>query len=219
MAKLYGAAVTVKGAGRTDAGVHATGQVIAFAADDRIPVPRIARALNGQLPQDVSVRAAAVAEPGFDPRRQATARVYRYTLALDCRRQPLRDRYATRIEPGLDLERMEQAAAGLVGTHDFQSLCCNQGQQGSTRRELRTLSWDRRGELVSLVLEGSSFLYRQVRCIVGVLVAIGRGKFGVELVEALLAGRERPPQIAVAPPTGLVLEQVRYNGLEWDSQG
>ncbi|NUP98537.1 MAG: tRNA pseudouridine(38-40) synthase TruA [Armatimonadetes bacterium] len=206
---LYGQPVTVAGAGRTDAGVHARGQVIAFDGREQPPAERLPQILTGRLPTDVAVRRAWPAE-GFDPRRQATARVYRYTLALDRIADPLRDRYATRVAPGLDVAAMQAAAARLVGEHDFGSLCCQNGYDGSTRRTIRRVGWERSEERLVVELEGDSFLYKQVRCIMGVLLEIGRGRYPSELIDALLRGEPRPVQIAVAPPTGLVLERVEY---------
>ncbi len=210
LGELYGQPVTVAGAGRTDAGVHARGQVIAFEAPATVPVERLPQALLGHLPGDVAVRRAWPAPADFDPRRWAVSRTYRYTIAVDALPEPLRDRYATRVRPGLDPARMREAAAPLVGEHDFGSFCCQNGAEGSTRRVVRRLEQETVGELICIELEGDSFLYKQVRCTVGVLMAIGYGRYGPELTERMLAGAPRPVDVTVAPPTGLVLERVRY---------
>ncbi len=105
---------------------------------------------------------------------------------------------------------MALAAARLVGTWDLVSLCCVSDQNGTTVRSLLRMEWDARPGLLTLEIEGDSFLYKQVRCMMGVLLAIGEGRYGVELVDRLLAGEPRPVPIAVAPPTGLVLERVLY---------
>lgn len=207
---LYQQAVVVRGAGRTDAGVHARGQVIAFDAPDAVPAERVPLGLRGHLPADVAMRRAWAAESGFDPRRDALQRVYRYTLVADELPDPLRDRFVTRVRPGLDLARMREATAPLAGEHDFGSFCCENGASGSTRRVLRSAQWEAAGELWCLQLVGDSFLYKQVRCTVGVLLAIGAGRYGPELVEQMLEGAPRPDQVTVAPPTGLVLERVVY---------
>ena len=207
---LYGTPVGLRGAGRTDAGVHARGQVIAADVPETVPAERWPEALNPHLPPDVRIRESWRAKPDFDPRRQASSRVYRYTLALDRRPEPMRDRYATRVAEVLDEAAMRAAAAKLVGAHDFGSLCCVSDQNGPTTRTLRRLEWSRAGELLTLEIEGDSFLYKQVRCIIGMLLAIGGGRYEVELVDRLLAGEPRPVPIAVAPPTGLVLERVLY---------
>ncbi len=211
---LYGAAVTVSGAGRTDAGVHAAGQVIAVTVPETVPAERLPEALNGLLPADLAVRRSWRAADGFDPRREATARVYRYTLAQDRTRHPLRDRYATRVEPGLNVAAMQAASERLVGEHDFGSFCCDNGQTGSTRRTLYAVRWAAVEERLTLELVGDSFLYKQVRCIMGGLLAVGRGRFPAELIERMVRGEPRPVQVAVAPPTGLVLERVWYEAVE-----
>ncbi|MBI2300657.1 MAG: tRNA pseudouridine(38-40) synthase TruA [Armatimonadetes bacterium] len=213
LARLTGEPVAVRGAGRTDAGVHARGQVIAFRGGS-IPPERVGVAVNRWLPGDVAVRRCEPAPETFDPRRDATARVYSYTLVLDREREPLRDRFATRVEPRLDLAAMQAAAAGLVGEHDFAQFACQGGQTGSTRRSLRRAQWTVEGELVRLWFEADSFLYHQVRLMMGALLEIGRGKFETGLVADMLAGRPRPPEVAVVPPTGLVLEEVRYDRQE-----
>ena len=207
---LYQQAVTVRGAGRTDAGVHARGQVVAFDVPATVPAERVPLALRGQLPRDVAVRRAWAAEAGFDPRRDAVERVYRYTLVADELPDPLRDRFVTRVRPGLDLAPMREAAARLPGEHDFGSFCCENGASGSTRRVLRSVEWEAADELYCLQVVGDSFLYKQVRCTVGVLLAIGYRRYGPELVEQMLAGAPRPDEVTVAPPTGLVLERVVY---------
>jgi tRNA pseudouridine38-40 synthase len=105
---------------------------------------------------------------------------------------------------------MAAAAAKMVGTWDLGSLCCVSESNGPTTRTLLRLAWDVEPGLLTLEIEGDSFLYKQVRCMMGVLLAIGEGRYGVELVDRLLAGQPRPVPIAVAPPTGLVLERVLY---------
>ncbi len=207
--RLYGRPVNVRGAGRTDAGVHATGQVIAARVPDIVPAERLGLALRAYLPGDLAVRQSGPAPEGFDPRRSAISRRYRYVVVQDRFADPLRDRFATRVEPGLAVAAMRTATAALIGEHDFGSLCCDGGQRGSTVR--RMLCAELLGdERLELVLEADSFLYRQVRCIVGVLLAIGRGRLEPEWTERLLTGEPWPAGVSVAPPTGLVLERVRY---------
>lgn len=210
LGRLYQRDIKVAGAGRTDAGVHARGQVVAFATPGNIPAERVREAVNRELPETVAIRTSWAASETFDPRRDAVARVYRYTLAEDDAREPLRDRYATRVRPGLDRDAMVAASVRLMGGHDFGSFCCENGYEGSTCRTLRRLDWDADRERWTLELEGDSFLYKQVRCIMGVLLAIGRGRYDVGLVERMLSGEPRPVAVAVAPPTGLVLERVIY---------
>jgi len=209
--RLYGRRLTVHGAGRTDAGVHARGQVIACYAPATIPPPRLAVAANGLLPGDVALRGSEQAPAGFDPRRHAVRRVYRYRLAQDRLRDPLRDRYVTRVEPGLDLAAMAQAAEALLGEHDFRSFCCVEKQDDcGTVRGLERVAFEVDGPRVTVEWAARSFLRKQVRCMMGALLAVGRGKFDPSIMAQMLAGQPWPPSMAVAPPQGLTLERVEY---------
>ncbi len=220
LAELWGQRITVHGAGRTDAGVHARGQVIAWWAAPRMPTERVVLAVRGHLPRDVSIRRVWEPPPGFDPRRHATSRVYRYSLVEDRVPHPLRDRYVTRVAPGLDRAAMAAAARRLEGEHEFASFCCENGYDGPTRRCVRRWEWSTTGDVLTAEIEGDSFLYKQVRCMMGVLLAIGRGRHRVDLVDAMLAGAPRPVAVAVAPPTGLVLERVIYEPRAgWNDRG
>lgn len=209
LAGLYGQPVTVRGAGRTDAGVHACGQVVSWTAPGVVPPERVAAALAGKLPADVALRESQAADDGFDPRRQARARVYRYRLVEDRWADPLRDRFVTRVAPGLDGALLSAAAETLVGDHDFRSLCTVEPDE-PTRRTLESVSVSADGALWTVEWRAKSFLRKQVRCMMGVLLATARGHVPSELVEELLAGRPWPPRVAVAPPQGLVLERVEY---------
>ena len=211
LADLYGQFITVHGAGRTDAGVHARGQVVAWRAPLTIPPERVAIAANGRLPADVALRDSERAPEGFDPRRWAVSRRYRYRFVEDRLREPLRDRVTTRVEPGLDLAAMQEATALFVGSHEFRSFCTLEaGDESPTQRSLIRAEWIGGESVPTIEWEARSFLRKQVRCMMGALFAVGRGECAPERIEAMLAGAPWPSFMSVAAPQGLVLEQVVY---------
>jgi len=200
----------VTGAGRTDAGVHASGQVVNFRTSNRIPIERVAMALNSVLPSDVAVREAEEVDPNFHARRQARLRVYRYRLLLSAVPSPLRARYTYRVKGELDLERMNQAAQALVGEHDFRAFCCWSGGSQPTQRGLTRIEAWRQGDEIVIEMAAPSFLYRMVRTIVGVLLEVGQGRKRQEDVVRMLRTGERDVDCPVVPPQGLCLVQVCY---------
>jgi len=198
------AALTV--AGRTDAGVHATGQV---AHADLAAVPDgLQRRLLGVLDPDVRVTAAGIAPPGFDARFSALSRAYRYRLT-DAVPDPLR-RHDTVAHPRpLDAAAMAVAAAPLLGEHDFAAYC-RRREGATTVRTLLRLDVRRDGGLVLVDVEADAFCHNMVRALVGALVAVGEGRRPVEWPVAVLAAGARDPAVTVAPARGLTLVAVRY---------
>ncbi len=193
-------------AGRTDAGVHAQGQVVSF--ETQADPERIQRSVNRLLAPEVVVREAAFARKGFDARHSATAREYGYRI----RTSTLPDPFAARFEwhrPGeLALGPMRRAARLLEGEHDFASFC--RPPQGSTVRNLRRLSVRREGEIVEIRALADAFLQQMVRSLVGTLVAVGTGRIGSETMPEVLEQHDRAAAGPVAPPDGLTLLRVRY---------
>jgi len=208
LAALAGGKVDCILAGRTDSGVHAGGQVVAFDLARAIGGIEVVRALNGLLPRDASVREAAVAPPDFNPRYWARARRYRYTILDRPTRSALLDRFSYHVAEPLDAGAMRQAAGGLLGRHDFGAF--GRPPQGdNTWRTIGRLDVGREGELLTVIVEADAFLRRMVRLIVGVLIDAGRGKLRPDSVGDLLAGDGRPGSPA-APAKGLSLEAVAY---------
>jgi len=203
-------------AGRTDAGVHALGQVASFATDSRLPLDNFERGANALLPDDISVRAAAEAAPEFDPRRHALSRWYRYTLHLRRRRSALLREFVWQ-PPTLQLDAgaMAEAARCLAGRHDFAAFTqAAEARRRPTERHVLRASFCRQGGLLRFDIEANAFLTQMVRRIVGALVEVGSGKRSCEEFERLL--HDAPPGGAklVAPARGLCLMKVRYeNGL------
>ncbi len=208
-AHLGGRIVTVA-AGRTDAGVHAAGQVVSFRTESRVPARGIVHGTNALLPPDVVILSADDAPPDFHACRDARAKHYRYR-ALDREiRSPLGERYAARVRGPLDVAAMDGAAAVLRGRHDFSSFRSAGSVVGDPVRELRELAVYRQGDGIVFDFRGDGFLYRMVRNIVGTLLQAGRGRLTPGQVEAVLAARDRRRAGPTAPACGLCLMEVFY---------
>ena len=196
-------------AGRTDAGVHATGQVAHVDLPDGHEPAQIQRRLAGVLPDDVVVQRVSVAPDGFDARFSATGRRYRYRLN-DGPGDPLRRRDTVSWSKPLDPVSMTAAAAGLVGEHDFAAYC-RPREGASTVRHLRRLDAEREPDGVLVVAaEADAFCHNQVRSMVGALLAVGEGRRPVGWPAEVLAGQVRDSAVTVAPPHGLTLVAVDY---------
>jgi tRNA pseudouridine38-40 synthase len=197
-------------AGRTDAGVHARGQVASFSADADVDLRRLQRAVNGMLAPEVVVRDVRSAAQGFDARRSATAREYRYGIETGDVPDPFTARFTWHRPGDLSVGRMRQAARGLSGEHDFRSFCRYPGEGRSTVRALQRLSVSRRASRVEISARANSFLHQMVRSLVGTLVAVGEGDLEPDAMEAILTARSRSAAGVVAPAHGLTLERVVY---------
>jgi tRNA pseudouridine38-40 synthase len=207
---MTGRRIRVTGAGRTDAGVHAAGQVASFVAEETIPAVGFARGLTRLLPVDIAVLAAADAPDGFDARRSARRKLYRYTLLNRAVRSPLSTRFDWHVRVPLDAAAMDEAARALVGTHDFSAFRTADPAEKSPVRRLDRLTVTRDGDRVIVEAEGPGFLKHMVRVIVGTLVEVGRGAFPPAATAAILASRDRGEAGPTAPPHGLCLVRVDY---------
>jgi tRNA pseudouridine38-40 synthase len=219
LSSLTGEPIRVALAGRTDAGVHARGQVAAFSTRSRHSPDVFLRALNHHLPDQIAVRAVREVRPDFDPRRRASARWYRYTVYNGRQRPALFRRFVWQVAEPLDVEAMRTAAEALLGEHDFAAFTQPSlaGRQ-STRRRVVRAEVSRRGRRLTLDVEANAFLRRQVRRIAAVLVEVGRGKLSPKEFEAVL--REARPGAAsrTAPARGLCLMKVRYEDGLFDDE-
>lgn len=200
-----------RGSSRTDAGVHAEGQLAAFDASLEIPARGWVLALNQHLPDDVSVRAARTVPVSYSPRFASKKKRYRYRLLLDKVRDPLlRDR-AWRIGYDLDMEKMRREAKAIVGTHDFAAFRSAGDERDVTTRTIHAVSVepdDASARVWSVVIEGNAFLYNMVRILVGTLVDVARGHLDEGTIARALASRDRSQAGQTAPAQGLVLEHI-----------
>ncbi|MBK9516232.1 MAG: tRNA pseudouridine(38-40) synthase TruA [Anaeromyxobacter sp.] len=220
LATLHGAPRRVTAAGRTDAGVHALGQVCSFVEAAPLPLKAYVQGMNALLPDDVAVQSASLEPDGFDARRSASGKRYRYRLENGPTRQPLSYRLAWQLFRPLDVAAMRDAAARLPGRHDF---ACFQASDCACAHAVRDL---RRCELVGaaggridLVLEASAFVKHMVRNITGTLVEVGLGRRAADSMERLLFARDRRLAGPTAPPQGLCLEEVFYGRRDAAGEG
>jgi len=214
LARLFPGRPRLHSSSRTDTGVHALGMVAHFeiAADEcKMTARKLALALNAWLPEDIRVLAAARARKDFHARFDAKGKQYRYFLWNHPAMNPLLRHTAWHVPRPLALEVMREAAALLVGKHDFQSFTANPGYaRKSTIRALTRCDLRHSGHLLTFVIEGEGFLYKMCRGLVGTLVQIGLGKFPPEQVRAMLAQKDRRAAGMTAPAHGLVLWKVYY---------
>jgi tRNA pseudouridine38-40 synthase len=197
-------------AGRTDARVHARGQVASFVTGSRVTPERVQKALNAAFSPEIVVREASYERESFDARFSASGREYRYAI----RTAPVADPFSGRFEwhrPGsLSVGAMRLGARALVGEHDFSSFCRQPGSGRSTVRRLERATLRREGELVIFGFRADSFLHQMVRAMVGTLVMVGDGRLAPEEVASLLAAKNRAGTGNLAPAWGLTLERVIY---------
>ncbi|MBI3247020.1 MAG: tRNA pseudouridine(38-40) synthase TruA [Deltaproteobacteria bacterium] len=210
LARLFSTPVRVRVAGRTDTGVHASGQVVTFTPVKSLEPQRLQHSLNAILPTDIAVKQVEEVPDAFNPRRDARSRQYRYRIWNAPWRSPLWARYSWHLPYPLQVEEMNRAAALLIGDHDFSSF---KGSDSVERRPQRTMLSSRvqhEEEFVLYDVEARSFLRHMVRNIVGTLVDVGRGALSVEEFARIFAARDRRQAGLNAPPQGLCLVEVKY---------
>jgi len=210
LSRLAGSPVHVMGAGRTDAGVHALGQVASCSIDVRLDDRELQRALNANLPRDIVVRNAAAAPAEFDARRSARSKIYRYTLLRRADRSALAGRYSLHAPYAVDLEVMEAAGQCLVGTHDFSAFRAGTCAAATPIRTVSRAAWRTEGDLWHFEIVGNAFLQHMVRIIVGTLLDVGRGRKRPGDLAEILASRDRRRAGKTAPAHGLCLVAVEY---------
>jgi len=211
LATLHKAPRRVTAAGRTDAGVHALGQVCSFPEPAPLPLKAYVQGMNAILPEDIAVRAASLEPAGFDARRSAAGKRYRYRIENGPVRAPLSRLQAWHVYRPLDAAAMRAAAAHLVGRHDFACFQAADCACDHAVREVRRCEvTGEPGGRIDLVLEATAFVKHMVRTIAGTLVEVGQGKRAAASLPALLLGRDRALAGPTAPPQGLCLEEVFY---------
>lgn len=208
--RIFSQKIRVHGSGRTDAGVHALGQVAAFDLPREFAPADLRRAMNSLLPPDIAICAAAAANDDFDPRRDARVRVYEYRVINRARRSAFDYRYAWLVSAPLDLDAMNAAARRFIGDHDFAAFRSLGSEEKTTRRRVYVSEWSRAENRLVYRVEASGFMRHMVRTMVATMVAVGRGKFAPAQVTDLIAACDRARVPASAPPCGLFLVEVRY---------
>jgi tRNA pseudouridine38-40 synthase len=209
LGRALGSAPRLSVAGRTDAGVHARGQVVSFRAGDGVDLARLQRSINAMLAPEIVATEVRRAADGFDARFSASAREYRYRIDVGAWPDPFEARFVWHRPGELMLSAMRAAARPLLGEHDFASFC-RRPQAGGTIRRLERLAVARRGDRVEISARANAFLHQMVRALVGTLVRVGDGRLAPDAVPEILAARDRTRAGQMAPAHGLTLERVVY---------
>lgn len=213
LSSVTGEDISVIGASRTDAGVHAEGTVCVFDTDSRIPAEKFSYAANTRLPEAVRVWESTEVEPDFHPRHCNSEKTYEYRIWNDDFDNPLMTRYTHFIYRDIDVDAMDRAAQCLVGEHDFKSYCSTKAEVLSTVREIVSIRVERDSvdsRLIRITVTGKGFLYNMVRIIAGTLIEVGTGLRTVESVKTALEAKNREAAGPTAPAKGLTLKRMIF---------
>ena len=202
--------IKVIGASRTDAGVHACGNVAVFDTESRIPGDKFSFALNQRLPDDIRIQESCEVDADFHPRYADTVKTYEYNILNRRFELPSKRLYAAFCYYPIDIERMNQAAAYLVGEHDFKSFCSAGAQVQTTVRTIYAVNVTKEDDMVHIRITGNGFLYNMVRIIAGTLMQVGTGLMEPEQVKEILEARDRSKAGPTAVAKGLTLVEIRY---------
>jgi tRNA pseudouridine38-40 synthase len=214
LGRILACPTRVHGAGRTDAGVHAAGQVAHFLADWNYSTADLQKACNALLPQDIAITSLEPTDDDFHARFAAKSKTYVYTILSQPLRSPLMRLYAWHIPQQLVTHDMNRAAEYLTGSHDFSAFGSPTDGSASTIREILEARWDPGSPegILQFTIQGTGFLRYMVRCIVGTLLLVGRGKISHSEFASILDSRERCRSGPTAPPHGLCLHSIDYSG-------
>jgi tRNA pseudouridine38-40 synthase len=217
--KLTGERVRVVAASRTDAGVHAMGQVVSFRTNSSLPTDNFTSGLNHYLPRDIAVKSAYKADDSFNVQRDATSREYSYYILNSPTRSPVREGSAYSVPSSLDIEAMSRAAKSLIGEHDLASFASSNGTRvKSTVKRVSKASFQREGEVVIFNMVANSFLPHQVRNTIGALIRVGLGKMSLDEFNSIIEAKKRGTAGPTAPACGLYLTRVNYPSLERNNE-
>ena len=208
LSKLLHEDIAVRGTSRTDSGVHAMGNLCVFDTSSRIPADKLCHAINRFLPEDIVVTDSREVAPDFHPRKCDSIKTYEYRIYNSKLPNPLRRRYTTFFYMRLDVTRMREAAAYLVGEHDFRSFCSVRTQVESTVRRILSIDISTEGAEIIIRIRGTGFLYNMVRIIVGTLLRVGTGLYEPAYVKEILQARDRQKAGQTAPACGLCLVSI-----------
>lgn len=214
LSSLLNEEINLIGASRTDAGVHARGNVFVFDTESRIPPEKFTYALNARLPEDIRIQDSCEVPLSFHPRHQDTVKTYEYRVLN--RKLPLPEYrlYAHFTYENLNLEKMNEACKYFLGEHDFASFCAAGSQVESTVREIYDLKVQKEGELLTISVTGNGFLYNMVRIIAGTLLKVGGGQILPEDIPEIIRGKDRSLAGPTAPAKGLTLVKICYPNYE-----
>ena len=201
--------VKITGSGRTDAGVHALGQVANFKINSQIPVDRIPNALNAKLPKDISIVKAEEVDEDFHSRYSAKKKTYRYQIYNSLYRSPIYADISYPVKYDLDIDKMKKEAKSLIGTYDFKGFMSSGSSVTDTVRTIYNIEVSKSEDLIIIEIEGNGFLYNMVRIIAGTLVDIGRGRIA-EKMSTIIESKSRSMAGHTAPAHGLFLKKVDY---------
>ncbi len=211
ISKVTGEDIHIIGASRTDSGVHALGNVAVFDTDSPIPPERMAYAINQRMPEDIVIVSSDEVAPDWHPRYQnEVTKTYEYHIYNAPVPNPLKRRYSAFVSFPMDVEKMREGAAYLLGEHDFVSFCNVRTNVTDTVRRVDSIEITKEGADIIIRITGNGFLYNMVRIIAGTLIRVGRGFYTADRVKEILEAKERTEAGVTAPPNGLVLVGIDY---------
>lgn len=211
---LFGGEVPMIGASRTDAGVHAYGNVAVIDVNTLIPAEKIPYAINAGLPGDIRIQGAAVVPDDFHPRHTDCVKKYRYSIWNDTFENPMGRLYMNFVYGNLNVDSMNEAAKAFVGTHDFSSFCAAGSQVEDKTRTIFSLDVIRSGSRIDIEVTGNGFLYNMVRIIAGTLIRVGQGCLQADDIPKIIEGKNRQLAGPTAPARGLALVEIKYKDIE-----
>ncbi|MCL1935633.1 MAG: tRNA pseudouridine(38-40) synthase TruA [Defluviitaleaceae bacterium] len=208
---LFGKHIEIRGASRTDSGVHATGQRMVFLQDTNIPMNNLPLAINNFLPKDIKILKTQEVKENFHPQYNAKNKTYTYKIYNEKIMNPLYNNYAWHVKPTLNIENMVLAGESLVGEHNFLSFCARGATSKTFVRTIYSIDIQKNNDnIIEITINGNGFLYNMVRIISGTLAYIGYGKLKVEDMKHIIDAKDRTKAGITAPPQGLILKQINY---------
>lgn len=211
LSRLLGEEIEVAGSGRTDAGVHASGQVVSFHTEQYHDPVQLLHDIRQYLPEDIGAMELTEASPRFHARLNATGKTYHYRVWNSDTPNVFQRKYQYQLDSAINIDAMRTAAQGLIGTHDFMSFCANKRMKKSTIRTIQSIDITPIGDEIRFTFTGNGFLYHMVRILVGTLLEVGMGTRDMHTMPALLDAKDRSQAGFLVPAQGLCLEAVYYD--------